>query len=61
VQNVTPVGGVLLGSFGVLLAIGIPMLVVGAPVVQAVPEADSTAVYVQPILGPTGAGLRVAF
>jgi hypothetical protein len=52
---------VLLGSFGVLLAIGIPMLVVGAPVVQAVPEADSTAVYVQPILGPTGAGLRVAF
>jgi hypothetical protein len=48
-------------SGGVFTVMGVVFLAVGAPQVPVVPEQGNRAVSVEPIIGPTGGGVRVTF
>jgi hypothetical protein len=45
----------------VFTVMGIVFLAVGAPEVPVVPEQGKSAIYLEPIVGPTSAGMRVTF
>jgi hypothetical protein len=45
----------------VFTVMGIVFLAVGAPEVPVVPEQGKSAIHLEPIVGPTSAGMRVTF